>query len=34
MAHVDNIKMGSKANNGAIDGDPDVIVSLKVAADQ
>jgi cyclophilin family peptidyl-prolyl cis-trans isomerase len=34
MAHVDNIKMGSKANNGAIDGDPDVIVSLKVAADK
>jgi cyclophilin family peptidyl-prolyl cis-trans isomerase len=34
MPHVDNIKMGSKANNGAIDGDPDVIVSLKVAADK
>jgi peptidylprolyl isomerase len=34
MAHVDNIKMGSKANNGAIDGDPDFIVSLKVAADR
>jgi cyclophilin family peptidyl-prolyl cis-trans isomerase len=33
MAHVDNIKMGSKANNGAVDGDPDVIISLKVAAD-
>jgi cyclophilin family peptidyl-prolyl cis-trans isomerase len=34
MAHVDNIKMGSKANNGAIDGEPDAIVSLKVAADK
>ncbi len=33
MEHVDNIKMGSRANNGAIDGDPDAIVSLKVAAD-
>jgi cyclophilin family peptidyl-prolyl cis-trans isomerase len=33
MEHVDNIKMGSRANNGAIDGDPDVIVSMKVAAD-
>jgi len=34
MAHVDNVKMGSKANNGAIDGDPDAILSLKVAADK
>jgi cyclophilin family peptidyl-prolyl cis-trans isomerase len=34
MQHVDNIKMGSRANNGSIDGDPDAIVSLKVAADQ
>jgi len=33
MAHVDNIKMGSRANNGAIDGDPDAILSMKVAAD-
>lgn len=33
MQHVDNIKMGSRANNGTIDGDPDVIISLKVAAD-
>ncbi len=34
MQHVDNIKMGSRANNGAIDGDPDAIISLKVVADQ
>jgi cyclophilin family peptidyl-prolyl cis-trans isomerase len=34
MQHVDNIKAGSKANNGAISGDPDAIVSLKVAADR
>ncbi len=34
MAHVDNVKMGSKANNGAIDGDPDAIISMKVAADK
>jgi peptidylprolyl isomerase len=33
MQHVDNIKMGSRENNGAIDGDPDVIVAMKVAAD-
>ena len=33
MEHVDNIKMGSRANNGAIDGDPDSIISMKVAAD-
>ncbi|WP_425441163.1 peptidylprolyl isomerase [Rubrimonas cliftonensis] len=33
MQHVDNIKMGSRADNGAIDGDPDAIISLKVAAD-
>jgi cyclophilin family peptidyl-prolyl cis-trans isomerase len=34
MEHVDAIKAGSKANNGAISGDPDAIVSLKVAADR
>ncbi|MGF1659881.1 MAG: peptidylprolyl isomerase [Rubrimonas sp.] len=34
MQHVDNIKMGSRANNGAVEGDPDAILSLKVAADQ
>lgn len=33
MQHVDNIKMGSRADNGAIDGDPDVIIAMKVAAD-
>jgi peptidylprolyl isomerase len=33
MPHVDNIKMGSQANNGAISGEPDRIVSMKVAAD-
>jgi cyclophilin family peptidyl-prolyl cis-trans isomerase len=33
MQHVDNIKMGSRANNGTIDGEPDRIVSMKVAAD-
>ena len=33
MSHVDNIKMGSRANNGAIEGDPDAILSMKVAAD-
>jgi cyclophilin family peptidyl-prolyl cis-trans isomerase len=34
MEHVDAIKAGSRNNNGAIDGDPDAIVSLKVAADR
>ncbi len=34
MEHVDAIKMGSRANNGAIDGDPDRILSLTVAADR
>jgi cyclophilin family peptidyl-prolyl cis-trans isomerase len=34
MQHVDNIKMGSRANNGAIDGDPDAIVKMVVAADR
>jgi cyclophilin family peptidyl-prolyl cis-trans isomerase len=34
MSHVDNIKTGSRANNGAIDGEPDVIVSMVVAADR
>jgi len=34
MQHVDNIKMGSRQNNGAIDGDPDVIVKMVVAADR
>jgi cyclophilin family peptidyl-prolyl cis-trans isomerase len=33
MPHVDNIKMGSRSNNGAIDGEPDRILSMKVAAD-
>ncbi len=32
MEHVDEIKKGSKANNGAV-SDPDHIVSMKVAAD-
>jgi peptidylprolyl isomerase len=32
MEHVDEIKKGSKARNGAVD-DPDSIISLKVAAD-
>jgi peptidylprolyl isomerase len=34
MSHVDNIKMGSRANNGAIDGDPDAILAMVVAADR
>ncbi len=34
MEHVDNIKMGSRSNNGAIDGEPDAIITLKVAADK
>lgn len=33
MQHVDNIKMGGRANNGAVEGTPDAIISLKVAAD-
>ena len=33
MEHVDAIKAGSRANNGMIDGTPDRIVSLRVAAD-
>lgn len=33
MEHVDNIKMGGRANNGMIEGEPDRILSLKVAAD-
>ena len=32
MEHVDQIKLGSSSNNGAVK-DPDSIVSLKVAAD-
>ncbi len=32
MEHVDQIKKGSKSNNGSV-SDPDHIVSLKVAAD-
>ena len=32
MEHVDEIKKGSKANNGSV-SDPDRIVSMKVAAD-
>ncbi len=32
MEHVDEIKKGSKANNGSV-SDPDHIVSMKVAAD-
>ena len=32
MEHVDQIKQGSKSNNGSV-ADPDHIVSLKVAAD-
>ena len=32
MEHVDQIKKGSKSNNGAV-SDPDRIVSMKVAAD-
>ena len=34
MEHVDAIKAGSRANNGAISGEPDSIVSLTVAADR
>ena len=34
MQHVDNIKMGGRANNGAVEGTPDAIVSLTVAADR
>jgi len=33
IEHVDEIKKGSKAGNGTISGDPDTIISLKVAAD-
>ena len=32
MEHVDNIKKGASAMNGSVD-DPDIIVSMKVAAD-
>ena len=32
MEHVDQIKLGSSSNNGAV-SDPDSIVSMKVAAD-
>ncbi len=32
MEHVDNIKKGSATTNGSVD-DPDIIVSMKVAAD-
>ena len=33
MQHVDAIKAGSQSNNGAVPGEPDRILSLKVAAD-
>lgn len=33
MDHVDAIKKGSEHNNGAIDGEPDKIVRMRVAAD-
>ena len=33
MEHVDAIKKGSQAANGAIDGEPDKMISVKVAAD-
>ncbi len=33
MEHVDQIKLGSRAANGAVD-DPDRMISVKVAADQ
>jgi peptidylprolyl isomerase len=32
MGHVDNIKLGSKANNGSVD-DPDKMLKVRVAAD-
>ena len=34
MEHVDSIKSGTRQNNGAIEGDPDRIVSATVAADR
>jgi len=33
MEHVDNIKKGSSANNGAIEGEPDRMLKVQVAAD-
>jgi peptidylprolyl isomerase len=33
MEFVDNIKKGDKNNNGSIDGDPDKIIKMQVAAD-
>ena len=33
MEHVDAIKKGGEHNNGAIEGEPDKIVSMKVQAD-
>ena len=33
MEFVDNIKMGNKWDNGSIDGEPDTIVKMQVAAD-
>lgn len=33
MEHVDNIKKGSSRGNGTIDGEPDKIVRMHVAAD-
>ncbi|MEL7464550.1 MAG: peptidylprolyl isomerase [Pseudomonadota bacterium] len=30
MEHVDNIKMGSRANNGAIEGEPDRMIKVTV----
>jgi cyclophilin family peptidyl-prolyl cis-trans isomerase len=34
MEHVDAIKAGSRANNGAVSGEPDAMLSLTVAADR
>lgn len=33
MEHIDAVKKGSMQNNGAIDGEPDKILKLRVAAD-
>lgn len=33
MEHVDNIKKGDQAANGKVEGEPDVIVKMQIAAD-
>jgi cyclophilin family peptidyl-prolyl cis-trans isomerase len=33
MEHIDAVKKGSMQNNGAIDGEPDKILKMRVAAD-